>query len=49
MEKWLSSEGSYRIRMYFNSNSIRYMTNTVVNPSKPTNYIQGYLDDEVYF
>ncbi|CAD8049224.1 unnamed protein product [Paramecium primaurelia] len=41
MEKWLSSEGSYRIRIY--------MTNTVVNPSKPTNYIQGYLDDEVYF
>ncbi|CAD8060136.1 unnamed protein product [Paramecium sonneborni] len=41
MEKWLSSEGSYRIRIY--------MTNTIVNPSKPTEYIQGYLDDEVYF
>ncbi|CAD8143459.1 unnamed protein product [Paramecium octaurelia] len=41
MDKWLSSEGSYRIRIY--------MTNTVVNPSKPTDYIQGYLDDEVYF
>ncbi|CAD8141300.1 unnamed protein product [Paramecium octaurelia] len=41
MDKYLSSEGSYRIRIY--------MTNTVVNPSKPTDYIQGYLDDEVYF
>ncbi|CAD8126583.1 unnamed protein product [Paramecium sonneborni] len=50
VDEWLLDQRSFRVKLYLNIHFIlRYITNKVINPQKGDDYIQSFLDDELFF
>ncbi|CAK81191.1 unnamed protein product (macronuclear) [Paramecium tetraurelia] len=49
VQHWLLQQRQYRIKVYQLKHNYRYITNQMVSPSKGDDYVQSFLDDELFF